>query len=106
MIGVAPWYLERSAIWGRVIRLLGSGEVCSDYVSVLCQPGFETAVAHALAEWLTTRGRLLWDLIDLDGVDDLDGVTSALVDQLEHNGQPVDWRTGAQLVAHRAPADF
>jgi CelD/BcsL family acetyltransferase involved in cellulose biosynthesis len=106
VIGVAPWYLERSPIWGRVVRLLGSGEVCSDYVSVLCQPGLEATVTHALAEWLTTRGRLLWDLIDLDGIDDLDGVTSALVEQLEHKGQPVDWRTELSSWRIEFPATF
>ncbi len=30
LIGLAPWYLEHSSQYGRVIRFLGSGEVCSD----------------------------------------------------------------------------
>src|SRR5689334_16875303 len=36
LAGVAPWYLEATPLGGRVLRFLGSGEVCSDYMSVLC----------------------------------------------------------------------
>lgn len=106
VIGIAPWYLERSPVWGRVVRLLGSGEVCSDYVSILCQPGLEASVTNALADWLTTRGRLLWDLIDLDGIDDHDGVTAELIEQLEFAGLPVDWRTELSSWRIEFPASF
>src|SRR5262245_42518331 len=33
VVGIAPWYASRTAREGRVIRFLGSGEVCSDYLS-------------------------------------------------------------------------
>src|SRR5438552_2165878 len=36
LVGLAPWYLERSRAAGCVIRFLGTGEACSDYLSVLC----------------------------------------------------------------------
>src|SRR5688572_3943001 len=42
LIGALPLYLSRSARQGSVLRPLGSGEVCSDYLSLLCKPEDET----------------------------------------------------------------
>ena len=53
LIGIAPWYLDDSGHQGRVLRMLGSGEVCSDYLSVLCQPGMEYMVTRAMCDYLT-----------------------------------------------------
>ncbi len=50
LVALAPWYIERSRTLGRVIRFLGSGIVCSDYLSVLCHSGFQQAAADALSE--------------------------------------------------------
>ena len=38
LVGLAPWYIEQSAAQRGVIRFLGSGEVCSDYLTILCRP--------------------------------------------------------------------
>jgi hypothetical protein len=46
-VGIAPWYWRQSAARGRVVRFLGLGDVCSDYLSVLCQPTLEEPVAAA-----------------------------------------------------------
>ncbi len=75
LVGLAPWYLTETASSGRVIRPLGDGEVCSDYLSVLCLPGMEDAVGDALAEYLVEKSRAdhrdaeRWDLIELSGID-------------------------------------
>ena len=37
LVGLAPWYRSRSAGWGQTLQLLGSGEVCSDYLSLICR---------------------------------------------------------------------
>jgi len=50
LIGLAPWYQRRTLLHGNEIHLLGSGEVCSDYLSVLAKPGEETRVVRALAD--------------------------------------------------------
>ena len=86
LVGIAPWYLDCSAMRGRVLRPLGSGEVCSDYLSVLCQPAREEAVVGALADYLVENAlddgpdALRWDLLALDGVDTEDRTMSALAD--------------------------
>src|SRR5689334_24699022 len=52
LVGLAPWYLQRRAARGNVVRFLGSGEVCTDYSTVLCRSGQEAEVAATLADWL------------------------------------------------------
>jgi CelD/BcsL family acetyltransferase involved in cellulose biosynthesis len=39
----------------RVIRFLGDGEVCSDYLTLLCRDGLENQAAEAIADWLGIR---------------------------------------------------
>src|SRR5262245_40582089 len=57
LVAIAPWYYLRTRSGARVIRFLGDGEVCSDYVTVLCRPGREDGVAEAIADWLTIRNQ-------------------------------------------------
>lgn len=102
LIGIAPWYLDSSATHGRVLRFLGSGEVCSEYSTVLCQPGQESYVTEAMAEWLSgqCRGRSggngsnRWDLLELTGVDAEDTVLAKLVKRLDLHGNTIHRRAG------------
>lgn len=68
LLAIAPWYLEYTLARGRVLRFLGSGEVFSDYLSVLTTAARERDVATALAAWLCGPGREAWDAIELCGV--------------------------------------
>ena len=100
LVGVAPWYLDCSASHGRVLRILGSGEVCSDYLGVLCQNATEEQVADALAESLTEqshsegRNSQRWDLLELTGVDAEDEVIGRLVADLQSRGNTIHRRPG------------
>ena len=52
VIGIAPFYLQKE--FGSIaIRSLGSGDVCSDYVQILCEEGFEKEVSLAVTDYLT-----------------------------------------------------
>ena len=105
LVGIAPWYVRPAGAWGGVLRFFGSGEVCSDYLSVLCQPGFEDDVAQTLADWLLQRreseSELVgndtdrWGLLELTGVDAQDRITALLADQLGQGGSIVDRRAAA-----------
>jgi hypothetical protein len=101
LVGVAPWYLECSARHGRVLRPLGSGKVCSEYLSVLCQRSLEGPVVEALADFLIQSAfddgpdALHWDLVDWDSVDAEDCVVARLMERLEKSGCTVDRRPGA-----------
>lgn len=88
LVGLAPWYLDVSAAQGRVLRFLGTGEVTSDHLTVLCQPGRENQVTEALAQWLGGRHAQPgheaddWDLLELSGVDADDPAVARLADHL------------------------
>ena len=89
-VAYTPWYFEQTRGGGRVIRSLGSGEVCSDYVSILCRVGKEQEVARTLGEFLSRNEQQLgWDLIHLEGIDGEDPVVPLLLEQFSHQGHPV-----------------
>jgi CelD/BcsL family acetyltransferase involved in cellulose biosynthesis len=82
LIGIAPWYLDRSLVKGNMLRWLGSGEVCTDHLSIVCRKEHSGEVAIAIAEALTTMFDD-WDQIDLRAVDADDEAVLALLRQLE-----------------------
>ena len=105
LVGLAPWHLQRRRSQGSVVRWLGSGEVCSDYLSVLCEPAMEDRVAESLADYLvgqrdTDDGEgWSWDLLDVQGIDARDRAVGRLVEQLAerkclvHDGSALNcWR--------------
>jgi CelD/BcsL family acetyltransferase involved in cellulose biosynthesis len=79
LIGIAPWYLDRTRVKGSVLRWLGSGEVCTDHLSLICRPEETETVAATIAESLTTQFDD-WDRIDLSAVD----ADDAAVEKLSH----------------------
>jgi CelD/BcsL family acetyltransferase involved in cellulose biosynthesis len=82
LIGIAPWYLDRSLVKGSVLRWLGSGEVCTDHLSLICRPENRNRVAAEVAESLTTDC-VDWDRLDLSGVDSKDEAIATLLAQLQ-----------------------
>lgn len=106
VIGLAPWFVERDPWQGRVVRSLGSGSVCSDYLTVLCQAGEETCVAVALAEQLLGPARGEWDRIDFDGVVIDDVTLAALFGELNGRGVTIDRRPSPHCWRIRFPAKW
>jgi CelD/BcsL family acetyltransferase involved in cellulose biosynthesis len=113
LVGLAPWFVERSTSQGHVIRFLGSGEVCSDYVTVLCEPDWEEPVAAALADWLTNPPTLAWlsgnamrpwDLIELEAVSAQDQTIGKLLDLLAEQDNLVHRRKGVRCWRLKLPA--
>jgi len=82
LIGIAPWYLDRTVIHGNVLRWLGSGEVCTDHLSLICRPEHWQEVVAAVANELTAN-RDDWDRIDLGAVDADDAAIAELVKAFE-----------------------
>jgi CelD/BcsL family acetyltransferase involved in cellulose biosynthesis len=92
IIGIAPWYLTESRLTGRIIRFLGSGEVCSDYLSVLCEEHQQEEVVDAVSDYLL-KHRRDWDVVELSGVEQHDAVADRLAERLAGFGHHVDVRT-------------
>jgi CelD/BcsL family acetyltransferase involved in cellulose biosynthesis len=95
VVGIAPWYLEQSLRHGRVIRPLGSGPVCSEYLSILATDEHRQEVAAALAQWLAAAARghygaeNCWDLLDLVAWDAADPMLAFFAQHLEAVGNDV-----------------
>jgi CelD/BcsL family acetyltransferase involved in cellulose biosynthesis len=79
-----PGYVDISWSQGRVWRLLGDGEACTDHTGLLVAPQLAEAVAAALATHVGDR--LDWDLLDLHAIDAHDTATTALFDALAVGG--------------------
>lgn len=104
IVGIAPWYVEQSLALGRALRFLGDGEVCSDFLGLLVEPGREADVAAALADWLhgaapgAARGKcpLAWDLLRFDEINADEPAHRALLAALAHRGATVFQHPGVQ----------
>jgi CelD/BcsL family acetyltransferase involved in cellulose biosynthesis len=81
LLGIAPWYIERSAIKGRVIKWLGDGEVCTDHLSLICGPEDIAEVAASISQSLTESDD--WDALDLNAIDDGNIGLTSLVSSLQ-----------------------
>lgn len=86
LIGLAPWYIENSAVEGRVVRFLGSGRVCSDYLTILGNAEESRQVAERIADWMVDEAGDAWDAIDFDGIAADDVAIDAFLGRLaSHN---------------------
>ncbi len=92
LVGLAPWQMNRSRLRGRVVSFLGSGEVCSDYLSLLAAPEHRESVARTVAEWLSGPAAEQWDLLQFDGMEATDPAMLALVEALRERGHTVESR--------------
>ena len=113
LAGLAPLYLDRSAAGGRVLKLLGEGEICSEYLSVLAAAGREESAIAAIAEELTggdlarpheTGGD--WELLELTGVGADDANVVLLVGRLVEAGARVHRREGSRCWRIELPASW
>jgi CelD/BcsL family acetyltransferase involved in cellulose biosynthesis len=84
LIAVLPCYLTHSLVRGRVLRLLGDGQVCSDHLGMLASPTHATAAATAIAKHLVANSD--WDFVDFAAVDEDDQATALFHAALGDNG--------------------
>lgn len=106
LVGIAPWYLQHTKTHGRIVRFLGSGEVCSDYLTILAEPELTTEVAWALADWLAGEGASQWDLLDLNGVEADDLAVVSLRERLAEHGHRVDVQLEEACWRAELPSDW
>ncbi|HVA49346.1 MAG TPA: GNAT family N-acetyltransferase [Pirellulales bacterium] len=106
LVALAPWYLSRDGWHGRVLRFLGSGKVCSEYLSVLADCPVADQVVGRLASWLTHEASGKWDLLDFDGVASSDVVLARLADELSATGCRAFRRQREQIWRLTLPASW
>ena len=91
VVAIAPWFVRVTTLRGRVIRFLGSGLACSDYVSILHAPGYERPVADALDSWLRTEGPR-YNYFEFAGVTPGDAAVRRFLRRLHERGHLLDHR--------------
>lgn len=115
LVGLAPLFVEFRPLGGRVVRFLGSGEVCSDHLSILARPDCKAEVAAAVGEFLcTTLGKTAlhsaadsyWDRIELNGAHGDDPMIAALLAEIERHGTRIERRRSTGPWQLTLPTDF
>ncbi len=111
LIAILPVYVDEALLRGRVLRFLGSGKACGDYLGVLLKPGCEAAGLEELCGWLeeALRGELgdryHYQRLDLDGVAARDGWMKAFLDRMGACAS-VDRRAAESCWQIDLPADW
>ncbi|MEX1224916.1 MAG: GNAT family N-acetyltransferase [Pirellulales bacterium] len=106
MVGFVPLCRHVSRQQGAVLRWLGSGEVCSDYVAILSEPHDNEAVVDAAACWLLDAHARRWDVIELEGIRQDDRGSQRLLHQLREAGHQVYFRPEAASWRIALPDDW
>jgi CelD/BcsL family acetyltransferase involved in cellulose biosynthesis len=109
VLGIAPWYRERSFASGRTLRWLGAGKACSEYNALLIRPGSEAPVVSLLADWLVAGARASthrWDQLDLEAVSPSDWAIGELASQLQHRGAEVSKQSGPDCWSLALPSGW
>ena len=89
LVGFAPLVVRESLKRGRHITFIGSGKVCSDYMTFPSAPGYESSVAQSAAQWCEENAKL-WDRIELDGVTTEDNTIAQFAACFESNGNQME----------------
>jgi CelD/BcsL family acetyltransferase involved in cellulose biosynthesis len=89
LVGLIPWYRLKSE---RQLRLLGDGEVCTDYNGVMCAPDQDgLRINTAFAKWLLEHAKdreIGWDSIYMEGIPQADSLTRDLRRSMVQQGSP------------------
>jgi CelD/BcsL family acetyltransferase involved in cellulose biosynthesis len=92
LVGALPCYLSTGPFLERSLRFMGSGEICSDYLTLITAAGLEQSVAEAIARRLSGQAAGDWALIELDGVAEGDVAVGHLIDRLRLLGHRIHIR--------------
>ncbi len=85
IVAILPCYIEASFVRGRVLRLLGDGEVCSDHLDLLVCPNELQVATEALAKYLNEFTNA-WDAIEFSAIEPQSTGLVALYDAMSAQG--------------------
>jgi CelD/BcsL family acetyltransferase involved in cellulose biosynthesis len=92
LVGLAPWNLCHSVSRGRVVRFIGSNEVCGDRLTIPTAAEHRAAVLQRIALAMTTELRHRWDLVELTGVELANAEIAELATLAQHAGNRIHMR--------------
>lgn len=105
LLAILPCYLDTSLTRGKVLRLLGDGEVCSDHLGLLVDPDSAHCASAALADYFVQTWTD-WDLVDLSTVDADDGALGHLSSALESRDCHVSRSSGPNSWSVELPSSW
>lgn len=114
-IAFAPWYLEKRVGTGRTLQFLGSGKACTDHLSLLVREVDTQEVCDTIAQWLVNVSAesqsavpkgLVWDAIELIGVDQTDQPINCLVRSMQSQGLTVQQTEGEGCYVINVPDNW
>jgi CelD/BcsL family acetyltransferase involved in cellulose biosynthesis len=103
---IAPWYVRDSLVQGRVVRFLGSGDVCSDYLTILADREHRAAAINAIVDYLTGGAAGEWDLIELTGVSADDPTIGEFIREMQRRDVLVHQQAGESCWRLELPSDW
>ena len=93
LLGLAPCYAHRSYRFGRVVRFLGDGHACSDYMTIAAVPDYRVEVWREITKWVAAEAGRSWDTFILAGVSASDEPLQTFCKQISRQNVLVDQRT-------------
>ncbi len=105
LVAILPCYLEKTFARGRVLRLLGDGEVCSDHLDLLADPANLPTAATALARYLSQHADD-WDLANLTAIPNNIPGLAQLTTELQNLDYQVTRTPNANCWAIDLPEDW
>jgi CelD/BcsL family acetyltransferase involved in cellulose biosynthesis len=86
LVGLAPWCICHSVTRGRVLKFIGSNEICGDRLTILATGEHRAAVLQRIAQALNTELQHQWDLVELTGVELANADIAELATLAQHAG--------------------
>jgi CelD/BcsL family acetyltransferase involved in cellulose biosynthesis len=105
VVAILPAYIETTHAGGRVLRLLGDGEVCSEHLDLLCTASNKADIVKALAEDLMVRADN-WHAIQLTALAESNRNLGLFVEELANRQCHVIRRSGMNLWSITLPATW
>ncbi len=102
LIGILPCYFECNRWQGRVLRMLGDGEVCSEHLDLLCATTDSESVAKAIVHYLNSHSEW-WDALHFDGVNEETSHLSKVVACFQDAGLHISRHAGPNCWSIRLP---
>ena len=85
LVGILPTYIQQNLAKGRVLSLLGDGEVCSDHLEIIAAEEDKLSIAVAAAQYFVENANL-WDVTYFNAIGrDCEGLMG-LAEALEIQG--------------------
>lgn len=105
LIGILPAYIDTSFSKGKVVRLLGDGEVCSDHLDVLAEQNDIQHVVSAIARYLLDHPGS-WDATDFNATGEDQKGLNLLASEFEKLGCQVIKTQNVSCWSVSLPSDW